>query len=48
MTTEQKLKMSNVGGLYDSADKEDEILSLRIILQSKLKLKSKEKSKMLY
>ena len=45
LTTEQKLRMTKIGGLYESQNKEEDILSIRIILQSKSKLKSKEKSK---
>lgn len=46
LTTEQKLKMSNVGSLKELQYREQsKTLSFKIILQSRAKLKTKQKSK---
>lgn len=46
LTTEQKLRMSKAGSLFELQKKEeDKLLSIRIVLQSNIKLKQKLKSK---
>jgi len=49
LTTEQKLRMSNFGSLSELQKKEQaKLISLRIVMQSKVKLKTKQKSKIFY
>jgi hypothetical protein len=46
LTTEQKLSISKVGSLYEYEKKErSKMLGINMVLQSKVKLKSKQKSK---